>query len=125
MNNSGLRRAVIGSYVCLVLLQPVWHFLLPPPMGARLWWLALLATLPLLLPLQGIVKGSLRSLTWGGYLVLLYFLIGVMEAWSNPPQRLPALLQTALVTIYVATLLPYSKAAATPRSAAADNPGPD
>jgi uncharacterized membrane protein len=97
------------SYLALVLLQPAWHFLLPPPFGARLWWLALLATLPLLTPLAGVLRGSLRAMTWGGYLSMLYLLIGVTEAWSNPPQRLPALLQVLLVAIYVVSLLKFSR----------------
>lgn len=97
------------SYLALVLLQPAWHFLLPPPHGARLWWLALLATLPLLIPLAGVWRGSLRAMTWAGYLSMLYLLIGVTEAWSNPPQRLPALLQILLVTMYVGSLLKFSR----------------
>lgn len=89
----------VVTYVALLALQPAWHALLPKPYGAGLWWLGIVAALPLLLPLKGILRGSLRSLTWGGYLLMLYFAIGVMEAWSNPAQRLPALLQTGLVVI--------------------------
>jgi uncharacterized membrane protein len=104
-------RIVSLSYLALVLLQPVWHLILPPPYGARLVWLAVLATVPLLLPLKGVMQGSLRSMTWAGYLVMLYLLIGVTEAWSNPPQRGPALLQVLLVILYVISLLKFSRPA--------------
>jgi len=96
------------AYLALLFLQPVWHALLPTPLGAESWWLALVATVPLLLPLRGVLKGSIRSMTWAGYLLVLYLVVGIMEAWSNPPQRLPALLQTALVTFCIYSMLRFS-----------------
>jgi uncharacterized membrane protein len=45
------------------------------------------------------LRGS--ALIWAAYLLLFYFLFGVMEAWSNPPQRWVALVQVALVTAYL------------------------
>jgi len=99
-----------GSYLALVILQPLWHGLLPRPLGAGNWLLAMLATAPLLLPLKGLLAGSLRSMTWAGYLVMLYLVIGVMEAWSNPAQRIPALTQTILVVIFVGSVLVFSRA---------------
>jgi uncharacterized membrane protein len=95
-------------YIALIVLQPVWHGLLPPPAGAGNWLLAALATAPLLLPMKGVLAGSLRSMTWAGYLVMLYLAIGIMEAWSNPPQRVPALVQTGLVIAFVAAVLVFS-----------------
>jgi uncharacterized membrane protein len=95
-------RIVMWVYLALLLLQVGWHFLLPQPWGNRNWILALVASLPLLLPLRGIARGRMRSMTWAGFLAVLYFVIGVMEAWSNPPQRLPALLQVVLALGYCA-----------------------
>jgi len=91
------------------MLQPLWHALLPRPAGAGNWLLAMLAVVPLLLPLRGLVAGSLRSMTWAGYLVMLYLIIGVTEAWSNPPQRIPALVQVLLVVIFVGSVLAFSR----------------
>jgi len=104
-----LRFLVSGSWLGLILLQIAWHALAPEPMGAGNWLLALAATIPLLLPLQGLLAGSLRSMTWAGYLAMLYLVIGVMEAWSNPPQRVPALLQVALVVIFTGSVLLFSR----------------
>jgi len=101
--------AVALTYFALIFLQPVWHALLPSPLGSGLWWLALMATAPLLLPVNGILKGNIRSMTWGGYLLVFYLVIGIMEAWSNPPQRLPALLQTLLVSLCIYSMLRYSR----------------
>ena len=100
---------VSGSYLALIALQTVWHFLLPPPGGAGNWILALVATIPLLLPVKGVLSGSLRSITWAGYLVMLYLIIGVVEAWANPPQRIPALLQVLIVILFVGSVLAFSR----------------
>jgi len=97
--------AAMLSYVAIFFLQPVWHGLLPVPMGNQSLGLTLLSTSPLLIPLGGILQQQVRSMIWGGYLVVLYFVIGVMEAWSNPPQRVPALLQVGLALLYVMLLV--------------------
>jgi uncharacterized membrane protein len=103
-------QAARWSWLGLILLQPAWFAVLPA--GAGSWALAAAATLPLLLPLRGVWRGSLRSMTWAGYLAMLYLVIGVMEAWANPPQRLPALLQITLVALFVGSALGYSAASA-------------
>lgn len=100
---------VSGSYLALIALQTVWHFLLPPPGGAGNWILALVATIPLLLPVKGVLSGSLRSMTWAGYLVMLYLIVGVVEAWANPSQRIPALLQVLIVILFVGSVLGFSR----------------
>ena len=103
------RRTLSVAYLLLIALQPAWHALLPAPHGARSWLLAVVATVPLLLPLRGLLAGSLRSMTWAGYLVMLYFVIGVTEAWANPPQRVPALVQVLLVCVYVGAAFAFSR----------------
>lgn len=103
------RHWVTAPYLALIVLQPIWHGLLPEPFGNRNWILTVLTVVPLLFPLRGVLQGSLRSMTWAGYVVMLYLIIGVMEAWSNPPQRGVALIQLALVVIFVANLLVFSR----------------
>lgn len=92
---------MLAAYVATLLWQVIWHWLLPPPLGARNGWLALIACLPLFIPLSGLLRGHYRSMIWAGLLLMLYFTIGVMEAWSNPPQKLPALVQVALAVFYL------------------------
>lgn len=108
MNRDAARwaQAARWSWLALILLQPAWFAVLPA--GAGNWALAAAAMLPLLLPLGGVWRGSLRAMTWAGYLAMLYLVIGVMEAWANPPQRLPALLQVTLVAVFVGSALGYS-----------------
>jgi len=98
-----------GSYIGLTALQPVWHALLPPPAGTGSWAVAVAATLPLLLPLRGVWRGSLRPMIWAGYLGMLYLVVGVMEAWANPPQGAVAGTQIFLVTVFVGSVLVFSR----------------
>ena len=92
---------MLTAYLATLVWQVVWHGVLPPPLGARNTWLALLACLPLLIPLTGLIRGNYRSMIWAGLLLMLYFTIGIMEAWVNPPQRFPAMVQVALAVFYL------------------------
>ena len=92
---------MLATYLATLIWQVVWHGLLPPPWGARNIWLSLIACLPLLIPLTGLVRGNYRSMIWAGLLLMLYFTIGIMEVWSNPPQRLPAMVQVSLAVFYL------------------------
>ncbi|MDH4019390.1 MAG: DUF2069 domain-containing protein [Xanthomonadales bacterium] len=92
---------MLAAYAATLAWQIIWHGLLPAPLGARNMWLAILACVPLLVPLAGLIRGKYRSMIWAGLLLMLYFTIGVMEAWSNPPQRSPALIQIILPIFYL------------------------
>ena len=72
--------AVRLGYAANLLWQIAWHTLLPRPMGSQLPWLALIALLPLLMPLKGVMQLRPRSMTWASYLLLLYFAVGVTLA---------------------------------------------
>ena len=97
------------TYVLLIVLQIAWHALAPAPAGNGSWLLAGVAVLPLLLPLRGVLKGSLRAMTWAGFLVLAYFIVGVMEAWSNPAQRVAAVTQIILSCAFIGGTLAFSR----------------
>ena len=81
--------------------QIIWHALIPQPYGAQNLWLTVLACVPLLIPVVGLSRGNYRSMIWAGLLLALYFTIGIMEMWVNPPQRLPALVQVLLAILYL------------------------
>jgi len=67
--------------------------------GLLLWWygfyaaspMILIALLfPLLFPLPGLLKGNPYTFAWSSFLILLYFIHGVVEAYANPTVRLLA-----------------------------------
>ncbi len=92
---------MLAIYLAVMAWQVVWHGLLPAPWGAQNPWLAALAFVPLLIPLAGLIKAAYRSMIWAGLMLMLYFTIGVMELWVNPPQRPAALVQILLTGFYL------------------------
>ncbi len=101
---SGVRKAGLIllrlSWVGLILWQLLWHALLPVPAGSENWILAIIALIPLLPFAKGIMQANHRSLLWGGFLIMIYFSIGVMETWSNADQRMAAIIQIVLSCTY-------------------------
>ena len=51
------------------------------------YWLLLLV-LPLLIPLNGLLRNQRYTYKWIGFLTLLYFCIGISELVSNPDLRI-------------------------------------
>lgn len=98
MRWSGL---MVAAYLAMISWQIIWHGVLPPPRGSGNPGLAIIACLPLLIPLAGLIRQRYRSMIWGGVILMLYLAIGFMEVWVNPPQRLPALIQILLAAFYL------------------------
>jgi uncharacterized membrane protein len=90
-------RLLRWCYVALFAWQAAWLGYLPEPYGPNLGWPGLLIAAPLLLALKGIWQTDPRGINWASYLLILYFLLGVSEAWSAPAQRAAALFQLLLV----------------------------
>ncbi len=76
-----LQAISIVSLIALIFLCLAWELWLAPlrPGGSFL----VLKTLPLLLPLMGILKGRRYTYQWAPMLVLAYFTEGVVRAWSD------------------------------------------
>ena len=78
---TGMRIGAGASLIALIFLCLAWEAFLAPlkPNGSLL----ILKTLPLLLPLFGILKGKRYTYQWAGMLILFYFTEGVVRAWSD------------------------------------------
>lgn len=76
------RRIAAVSLLLLIFLCLAWELRVAPlrPGGSYL----VLKVLPLLLPLRGVLKGSVYTMQWACMLILLYFMEGVVRAWSDP-----------------------------------------
>lgn len=96
------RWLAVGSVLALILLSLAWELLLAPlrPGGS---WLALKA-LPLCIPLAGLLKNRLYTYRWVSLVVWLYFIEGVVRAWSDKtPGNYLAMAEIALcVLLFVA-----------------------
>jgi uncharacterized membrane protein len=110
-----LRRLAGASLIALIFLCLTWELWLAPlrPGGS---WLVLKAAL-LLLPLTGILKGRRYTYQWASMFILLYFIEGVMRAWSDRglSARL-ALGEIALSLAFFAAAIFYAKLTAPSRA---------
>ena len=73
----------VAGVLALMALCVAWELWLAPlrPGGS---WLALKA-LPLCLPLAGLLKHRMYTYRWLSLVIWLYFIEGVVRAWSDPP----------------------------------------
>ncbi|HET6545780.1 MAG TPA: DUF2069 domain-containing protein [Rhodanobacteraceae bacterium] len=92
------------AWAALVLLQFAWYGWLAPPAHGTPQIALLLTVPPLLLPLAALRRGPRRALLWVGILCLFYFCHGIVAAWLIPAARLPALIESALCAVLIATL---------------------
>lgn len=104
MNRAFARQAARLCWLALIAWQVAWLALLPEPLGKQNPALAAFATVPLLLPLRGILKMEDRGLIIGGYLALFAAMFGITELWAAPGERLAAGLQLALCVAYTVVL---------------------
>jgi uncharacterized membrane protein len=96
------------SLITLIFLCLAWETILAPlrPGGSML----MLKTLPLLLPLLGVLKGKRYTYQWSSMLILLYFTEGVVRAWSDHgSSSLLALLEVFLSLIFFGCSIFYAK----------------
>lgn len=112
-----LQAMSIVSLIALIFLCLAWELWLAPlrPGGSFL----VLKTLPLLLPLMGILKGRRYTYQWAPMLVLAYFTEGVVRAWSDA--GLSAWLagaEVALSVVFFLAAIFYAKLSAPSRLAA-------
>jgi uncharacterized membrane protein len=96
------RWLAVGSVLGLILLSLAWELFLAPlrPGGS---WLVLKA-LPLCIPLAGLLKNRMYTYRWVSLVVWLYFIEGVVRAWSDQaPSNYLAMVEIVLcVTLFVA-----------------------
>ena len=76
-----LHLAASASLIALIFLCLAWELWLAPIRPGGSW--LVLKTLPLLLPLMGILKGRRYTHQWAPMLVLAYFTEGVVRVWSD------------------------------------------
>ena len=105
----------VTSLVILFAWLLVWEIVIAPlhPGGSLL----ALKALPLLLPLRGVLKRDLYTLQWSSMVILIYFVEGIVRAWSDRTEisRMMALGEALLVVSYflfaLLYLRPYKKQA--------------
>lgn len=76
-----LQFAASAALILLIFLCLLWESVLSPirPGGSLL----MIKSVPLLLPLFGILRGKLYTYQWAPLLVALYFCEGIVRAWAD------------------------------------------
>ena len=89
------------SYLALVLWPWLWWLWGVPAKGTGGWWMAAVLSVLFALPLKGIWQLKHSSTVWGGFLALLAFMLGIMEAWTVAAECLPGMIYTGLALAYI------------------------
>jgi len=92
------------SLLALIPVQLAWFLWLHPPQLLPLGLTLILSVLPLALVLPFAWRLKPRGLVVAGMILLIYFSVGVTEAWVNPEVRAIASVQVVLVVIYFIAL---------------------
>jgi uncharacterized membrane protein len=109
----------IASLVALIFLCLAWELWLAPirPGGSLL----ALKSLPLLVPLFGVLRGKRYTFQWSSMFILLYFTEGVVRGWGDAGlSRQLALGEVALTLAFFTAVVAYSRLTrppVTPRAA--------
>src|SRR3546814_2974083 len=103
--NPVLRYSAAVSLACLIVLCLLWELWLAPvrPGGSLL----ALKAMPLLLTFRGVVRGNLYTLQWASMLILLYFMEGVVRAYSDPSHlyAMLACIEIALSLVFLQSVI--------------------
>jgi uncharacterized membrane protein len=100
--------AAIVSLVGLIFLCLAWELWLAPirPGGSLL----ALKTLPLLVPLFGVLRGKRYTFQWSSMFILLYFVEGVVRGWGDAGlSRQLALGEVVLSLAFFTAVVTYSR----------------
>jgi uncharacterized membrane protein len=65
---------------------------------------------PLLLPLRGLLHGRRYTVSWSCFLALLYFIHGVLEAWSTAATRSLGQLEVLFTSMWFMGAIAYVQA---------------
>jgi uncharacterized membrane protein len=96
----------VSGYFGLIALLLAWQGWLSPPKALPISVALFLLLVPLLFPLRGILYGRAYTFAWASFLSMIYFIHGVVEAYSSPEDRWLALAEVVLsVAFYTGSML--------------------
>ena len=93
-----IRALAVGSLLGLIILGLAWELFLAPlrPGGT----LVALKVVPLIFPLAGLLRNRMYTYRWVSLLVWLYFIEGVVRAWSDAaPGNYLGMIEVALCLV--------------------------
>lgn len=89
------------SYVALILNTLLWELFYTP--SGESSWMVIKAVI-LVLPLRQLIKKNLYTLEWINFIIILFFIEGVVRAWSEIiPSQLFAITEVILTVVFFFT----------------------
>ena len=94
----------LSGYFALLVLLIAWHGFIFP--AAKQPWLILgFIIAPLLFPFKGLLNEKPYTYAWTSFVILLYFIHGIVEAWANETERVFAIIEIYLsVQVYIGAI---------------------
>lgn len=94
----------LSGYFALIVLLVVWHGFVFPA-NKQPWLILAFIIAPLLFPLRGLIREIPYTYAWTSFVILLYFMHGVVEVWANANERIFAAIEIYLsVQIYIGAI---------------------
>lgn len=122
MKQRGYYALTLLGYLGIMALLPVWYGWLYPPRVLAPTTVIVLLALPLFAPLRGLLHARPYTVAWSLFVSLIYFIHGIVEAYSNPQVRWLALGEVALSLCWMSGGTLFIRA--TSRARTPRNPAP-
>ena len=103
------RRLALFSYFALLILLMLWFTWLAPSKTIPTSLMILFGIGPLMFPLRGLLYGKTYTYAWSSFLILVYFIHGVVEAYADPQVRLLAMIEIILSCLFYVGAILYPK----------------
>lgn len=97
----------LAGYFGTFILLTAWYTVLAPSVHFPVALVLLVLVSPLLFPLQGLLHGRDYTFSWSGFLALLYFTHGVVEAWTSEVTRPWGLMEVAFTVVWFGGAIMY------------------
>lgn len=89
------------SYIALIFINLLWELFYTP--SGESSWMVIKAVI-LVLPLRQLIKKNLYTLEWINFIIILFFIEGVVRAWSETmPSQLFAISEVILTVVFFFT----------------------
>lgn len=89
------------SYIALIFITLIWELFFTP--SGESSWMVIKAVI-LVLPLRQLIKKNLYTLEWINFVIILFFIEGVVRAWSEIiPSQLFAISEVILTLVFFFT----------------------
>ncbi len=93
------QRFALTGYIGLLILMPIWLFLIAPREGHSNAFIFVVYIVPLLLPLKGIIQDKPYTYAWANFIVMFYFIHGFTLLWVAQDQLIWVLLELTFASL--------------------------